>query len=473
MENEDRKEQENGKEEGSNYGELGLFELILENLKADYEKGKKMVVKNASLVFKKATKKALWLCKWFLISFVATLPILWYGIHAESKTVIVLAVAVRALLTYAFFILMSPLWLALEIALRGIRGSVKRFADLLNSIAMGEIVMGMVLAWLPLKNNLDSVFPFVVIAMAATYFGSKYVNKLLMTVIVWGLLALTMASFFVPYSMQAYALKFKRADQAKGMPIRIDRSMTCQGFRNGEYTFFGPRGECLKYYLQNEIIGEIELYKLTSKNRTHPISGKKLKPATKEIINALWDQICARERSIQDANGRIREKAEREEARRKKTRGEEKIRKAEQMKREVELARLQIELRKAEERQRKPYKFAICAGNGTSENEKMVSRKIAAQIPSFFDATALGYKAALYNADSVLIIEEVKFDESAPKGEFREIECKVSVGLKIVDSTGKTVRKFSLVRPSIAFSKSKARLAALEAAAGAVEMQLK
>jgi hypothetical protein len=249
--------------------------------------------------------------------------------------------------------------------------------------------------------------------------------------------------------------------------------MTCQGFRNGEYTFFGPRGECLRYYLLNEVTGEIELYELTSKNKTHPISGKKLRPVTKEIIDTFWGQICARERAILDANRRIREKFEKEDAIRKEALEKERSKKAYLIEKEAELAKIKEGLIEAEERQNKPYEFAVFPGKGTGEDGILVSRKIAEDLKCF-DASTHGYEMARHNAKKVIVVKNVKITESKSEGDFQQIECKASIGLNIIDSVGgNIIKEFSLARPGIAFGKDKARSAALKAATNAVGTRLK
>jgi hypothetical protein len=179
-----------------------------------------------------------------------------------------------------------------------------------------------IVAWLPFKNNPDMIAMFILLATIVSVLASQVFSRKAAIAIATALLLLTTASLFFPYTLQSWSNGISGRDKEAGMPIRIDQSMTCVGFKNSEYKFFGDKGESFIYYFDNYLTHETEAYKLTSKNKTHPQTGEKLLPVSKNTYYELQKQVCAREE---------RQKKEAEEATRKaQEAAEDSQRKAEQ-----------------------------------------------------------------------------------------------------------------------------------------------
>lgn len=285
----------------------GTLKKILDNLTADYEAAKENILENAPKVAAKVTKYTWHICLIFLASFLVTIPILFAGIVTESKTLILTAGIMRGLITVAFLIMMYPVLLAIEILADGISGSVKRSISFIKSVFVGELIIITLAAWFPLKNNPDMILMFFVLATLAAFLGSRVLTQKVATAIVAVLLLLTGFSFFAPYSMQSLGKKIRGADQETGMPQRIDGSMTCNGFKQNEYKFFGEGGEPLKFHYRNWKTQEDEVFVLTSNNKTHPGNGELLQPMTKNDKDRLEDQICAKEaKQKQDAEDAVK-----------------------------------------------------------------------------------------------------------------------------------------------------------------------
>lgn len=231
----------------------------------------------------------------FLLSFLITIPLLFAGIAWDMKTLIVLAGLIRALVTVALMIVLSPVLIVIEMIRDGAAGSIKRYINSVRGLFVAELVVTAIIAWIPVKNNPDMIALLVLLLSTLSFLGSRFMSRKAAIATVSLLLALTTASFFSPYRIQSWGKSWRDSDMETGMPQRIDQSMTCNGFVRGEYRFFGDKGEPLNYFYVNYLTHDIEIYKLTSKNKTHPQTGETLEPVNKQTYYEIQKQICLKE----------------------------------------------------------------------------------------------------------------------------------------------------------------------------------
>lgn len=272
----------------------GTLKLILDNITEDYEAAKQKIRERGPEIAKELKIYTTRILLAFLATFLVTVPILLAGIYTESKTLIVIAGIIRALVTVAFLILLAPVLILIEALKEKAPGSIKRYIDFVRGIFVGELVITAFAAWLPLKNNPDMIAMFLLLSALIGFLGSKVVTKKITTVAVVALMILTIASFYAPYQMQSLQLGVRGCDWKASVPERVDQNMTCNGYVSGDYIFFVDEKPVFYYYF-NPKTKDIEAFKLKSSNKTHPGNGSTLKPMDREIAEALGKQICARD----------------------------------------------------------------------------------------------------------------------------------------------------------------------------------
>lgn len=233
--------------------------------------------------------------RWFLLSFLITIPLLFAGIALEIKTLIVFAGLIRAIITVALMIILAPVLIVIEMIKDGIPGSIKRYIDSIRGLFIAELVVTAIIAWIPVKNNPDMIAMLILLLSVLSFLGSRFMSRKVAISTVSFLLVLTIASFFSPYRIQSWSKNWRDSDMETGMPQRIDQTMTCDGFKQGEYRFFGDKGEPIVYFYDNYFTREIEVYKLMSKNKTHPQTGETLLPISKKVYYDIWKRICSGE----------------------------------------------------------------------------------------------------------------------------------------------------------------------------------
>jgi hypothetical protein len=402
-----------------------MVKLMLDYLSANWDKNYPKL------------KKLVWRLMWvFLITFLLTIPILFWGIMHDSKTAIVTSGMIRAALTLILLGLISVIIAAVQKLSEPDVPAIKRTLGILRSVCIGELIFTAVMAWLPLKNDLDKVLLFSLLCAVTSFLVSKEMSKKFSQGIVLTLLILTTASFLAPYSMQALGRKLSSADQGQGMPVKINPS--CAELKG--YKFFGPDGEPMIYYYFNSRTARIEVYELMSKNTTHPSTGDQLMPITKEVRYKLEDEVCKGEVAAKQKEEAEKRKAEldrqREETERKKE-------EAEKQKAEALAAIAAKVQREAAAEKSNKIQYAILSEQKTGDRGKNISSKIATSLPAgiFLDASAMDYQAACQKVRFLIVLESVKTVE---KTESSYTICNFSLFFKIVNTeTGQVTKRIT------------------------------
>jgi hypothetical protein len=501
----------------------GTLKLILDNLTEDYAAAVRKIRERGPILIGEIRRYVKNIGFWLLASFLLTIPMLAAGIYLESKTLIIFAGIIRAVLTGIFLTLMSPIGIILETLKEGASGSIQRYINFVRGLLLSELFITAIIAWLPLKNNPDLIAMFILLSILASFLGSKLMSRNVSLFIVGGLLIITVTSFIFPYSTQYIGMNIKRGDETMGMPIRVDEQIRCNDLLRGKYNFFGNKGVPLNYYFRDSKTGEIELYQLQSKNMTRPSSGDQLYPIDSFIVDEFKKQVCVRE---ENASLQAKEDAERRKLEEENRKKEAELRATPQLKPNVtpqtqtnnipaisnpkpesmapapnfipdykkpqdpptvatkstappvispvpsQLMATRENLPLPPPEPKKPYAYSIKPVRGSGEVEIQVSREIAADIgEKMLDACQLSERDAIQKAEKIIVVEKVKFDRSDNSG---EITCAASIYLRIVDAkSGNTINRINTTQEQRAFDWETARRLALDTAIKSANIRLK
>ncbi|HCP08560.1 MAG TPA: hypothetical protein DIT25_02045 [Candidatus Moranbacteria bacterium] len=397
---------------------------------------------------KEKTKKFILITFLILFStFLFTIPLLYFGFITDSKTLISFAALLRAGCFYVLKLLIAPIILALSIPEEGFRESIRSYIRTLNGTFISELLLMTAISWLPIKNNLDSVFPLILIVTVLGWILPKAMSRKVSIAFASILLCLILLSF--SYTIEAFMTRLFTDDKKEGLPMKV--TMTCDDIQNGKYPLFEFYG-----FFEDPRTKAIEVFEFRSKNRSHPVYGETIKSfKTKDDIFFFENYICKKERKEREA----------EEEKAKKEAEEEKKRE------------------QAEKASRKEYAIIVLDGNGYFDypmTERFVS-SVSGAINAYEYIANFPIQGGQINYYERMQIAKIakKIVILASKTELLREEQNIKhyyalLSGKVLDSeTGDVLRHIRKDVTAISVMDNKARTDALDIAVTAAENELK
>jgi len=226
----------------------------------------------------------------FIISFVPSLPLIYYGITHDSSWALVAGGAWRAVCTLLILIAGTPIGLIYEIATGGIKGSGQRYVQWILGVFIAELLFTLIVSIIPVTNN-PKMFPlFLLASLIFGLVGALNLSRRTIYVFVGAILFGIVFSFYFPNTFNAIGAGIKGLDEDMNKPRPLRYRL--DDYKSGRVEFFNPKtGEAKTWY----VVLEDDKIELLDKKCFHAGSGVESSPITKAVVRRLnranWENL--------------------------------------------------------------------------------------------------------------------------------------------------------------------------------------
>lgn len=224
----------------------------------------------------------------FILSFLPSLPLIYYGIFYDSSWALVIGGIWRAICILLLMLAAIPIGIIYEIATGGFAGSGKRYVRLVSGLFISELLFVLIVSIIPVSNN-PAMFPiFSLAALLLGFLGAMNMNRKFVVIVVSVILFGIILSFYFPNTFHIMKITIKGVDLEVGKPTLLKYSL--HDYKTGKVEFFYPNGEPKVWYV--EVDGKIELQ---NKKGFHTSIGIDANPINKSILGKLkmakWENL--------------------------------------------------------------------------------------------------------------------------------------------------------------------------------------
>ena len=225
----------------------------------------------------------------FVISFVPSLPLIYYGIFHNSNWALVMGGMWRATCTLLLMLAATPIGVIFEIATGGIEDSGKRYVGLVSGLFISELLFTLIVSIIPIANNSKALPVFVLASLLFGILCAMSMNEKLVYTFVGLVLIGIILSFYFPNSFNAFKNRIEGIDLLALRPNPIRH--TLDEYKSGKVEFFYPNGKPKVWYVELDD-NKIEL---VDKAGTHSGVGERSKEITKALLQKLrkakWENL--------------------------------------------------------------------------------------------------------------------------------------------------------------------------------------
>ncbi len=221
-----------------------------------------------------------------LIGIIFPIPFLIGGVFFDWKWLISLAGIWWAGWTYIILWAAAPIGVFIEGITKGISGSGKRYVGWISSVLTTGLFISLIATYFPIRDNLSLIPPmflcaFILFVSNGWFFNTKVISSIVSLILVFQTIGA-----FLPNTSDYIKRTLSFVDMGVGVPHK--RNISLFDLQNQKVIVFGPKGEPLFWYLENN--GSIELFDNPGKVPTH--SGLiELKPINGEAYSKLLSQL--------------------------------------------------------------------------------------------------------------------------------------------------------------------------------------
>lgn len=253
-----------------------IFSMLLEASLLKFEDAQEYLKKQVKATATIAQDRFYQAIRFFLLSFLVTIPMLSIGIYFDLKGLIVLAGVIRALDTIYLLFILAPLGILFQLAFGGGKNSVKNYANFLMNVFLTELIITLIFSLVPLRTMPGMIPVFILVTWILGFMGFWVASPGLTGSMVLGVFCVMTWGFFSPNSFASLKTKLTRQDENKGAPQRV--MLTYADLAESKIVLFGPDGKSRYWYWQDPQTKEVEVYEVMTSNTIHPQNGQRLRP---------------------------------------------------------------------------------------------------------------------------------------------------------------------------------------------------
>jgi hypothetical protein len=192
----------------------------------------------------------------FALSFIPSLPLIYYGIFHDSSWALVIGGAWRACCILLLLIAATPIGIVFEIATGGVAGSGQRYVKLISGVFIAELLFVLIVSIIPVSNN-PKMFPiFILASVLCGFLGALRMNRKVISMVVGTTLVCIVLSFYLPNTFGEVKTFINRIDIQVSKPARLQYKLN--DYKTGNVDFFYPDGEPKVWYAV--VDNKIELF---------------------------------------------------------------------------------------------------------------------------------------------------------------------------------------------------------------------
>lgn len=269
-----------------------IFSMLLESSLLKFEDAQEYLKKQVKATATIARDKFYQAIRFFLLSFLITIPMLSIGIYFDLKGLIVLAGVIRALDTIYLLFVLAPLGILFQLAFGGGKNSVKNYANFLMNVFLTELIITLIFSLVPLRTMPGMIPVFFLATWILGFMGFWVASPKLTGALVLGVFCVMTWGFFSPNSFASLQTRLTRQDENQGAPQRV--MLTYADLAESKIVLFGPDGKSRYWYWQDPQTKEVEVYEVMTSNTIHPQNGQKLRPLKPSDVETLRNILRAK-----------------------------------------------------------------------------------------------------------------------------------------------------------------------------------